>query len=84
MRLGSLFVAPGRSLCQLCRPIQLCRPSRRVGASDAACPSRLVNPLKIALKAVVPPHAPPIVKEDDNETLFDENVMVARVPAGER
>jgi hypothetical protein len=47
-------------------------------------PSQAANPLKIALKALVPPHAPPIVKESDNETLFDENVMVVKVPSGER
>ena len=46
--------------------------------------SRAANPLRIALRALAAPHAPPIVKEHDNETLFDENVMVVQVPAGER
>jgi hypothetical protein len=46
-------------------------------------PSRAANPLRIALKALIAPHAPPIVKGSDNETLFDENVMVVDVPAGE-
>jgi hypothetical protein len=39
--------------------------------------------LRIALKVVVPPHAPPIVREND-EVLYGENVMVVKVPAGER
>jgi hypothetical protein len=51
---------------------------------EVVAPSRTVNPLKIALKRLVPPHAPPIVKETADETLFSERVMVVKVPAGER
>ncbi len=51
---------------------------------DVVGPSRTVNPLKLALKRVVPPHAPPIVKEPTDETLFAERVLVEKVPAGER
>jgi hypothetical protein len=46
--------------------------------------SRTADPLKIALKRVVPPHAPPIVKVPADETLFAERVMVVKIPAGER
>lgn len=46
--------------------------------------SRVANPLRIALKPLVAPHAPPIDKQTDHEKFFDENVTVVRVPAGER
>ena len=47
-------------------------------------PSKAANPLKIGLKVLVAPHAPPIVKEHNDEILFYDSVMVVPVPAGER
>jgi hypothetical protein len=47
-------------------------------------PGRAAHPLEITLQASIAPHAPPIVKESDDETLFAEGVKIVRAPAGER
>ena len=54
------------------------------GTYELQDPSRAANPLRIALKAVIAPHAPPIAKENNDEKLWGESVKVVQVPAGER
>jgi hypothetical protein len=38
----------------------------------------------VPTKTPTPPHAPPIVKENKDEKLYGENVLVVQVPAGKR
>ncbi len=70
--------------CKGDAPSQLLVDAPGYETYDVRDPSQGANPLKITLSRVVPPHAPPIVKEPASETLFAERTMVVTVPAGER
>ena len=62
------------------------KPTPDVQAIETQVAARIfaTQTASVPVKTPTPPHAPPIVKENKDEKLYGENVMVVQVPAGKR